>query len=338
MRRRTKSISEQVIVLTGATSGIGLVTARKAAAQGARLVLAARSEDALQELVDELQAQGAEAAYVVVDVGVEDNVRRIAQTAIERFGGFDTWINAAAVSIYGSVDEISIEDHRRLFETNYWGSVYGCRFAMEHFRERGEGGIINVGSILSVRAIPRQGPYCASKHAIRGITDSLRMEIEEDGLPIAVTLIKPGAIDTPYKDHAKNYFDVRPVNPPPVYAPDPVADAILHCVERPKREITVGAGGGMVAVVGKLMPSVADFVMEKSMSRLQMTDEPAGDIDDHALYEGKSSLEERGDYDQYVAESSLWTKARLHPVVTSTALLAAGAGLASYLTMRSNGS
>lgn len=328
-----KPIQDQVIVLTGATSGIGLLTAREAAKKGARIVLAARGEEALQELVEEIYSAGGEAAYAAVDVGTEDGVRTIVEKAIDRFGGFDTWINNASTSIYGGVVEIEIEDHRRLFETNYWGYVYGCRAAMAHFHDRG-GGIINIGSVLSDRAIPRQGPYCASKHAVKALTDSLRMEIEEDGLPISVTLIKPAAIDTPYKDHAKNYFDVRPVNPPPVYAPDPVAEAILHCIERPRRHLTVGAGGGMVAVMGKLFPSATDFIMEHTMSRLQKTSEPSRGIEDNALHESGASLEVRGDYEHYVAGSSLWARAMMHPAVTGAALVTLGAGIAGVRAIR----
>lgn len=329
--KRHKNLNEQVIVLTGATSGIGLVTARKCAQRGARLVLAARNEDALRKLVNEIEEAGGEAAYAVADVGREEDVRRIAEVAIERFGGFDTWINCAAVSIYGSVLEIDLEDQRRLFETNYWGMVYGSRTAAEHLRHRG-GGIINIGSVLSDRAIPRQGPYCASKHAIKGFTDSLRMEIEEDGLPITVTLIKPSAIDTPYKQNAKNYLERAPKNPPPVYAPGAVAEAILHCAVHPQRSVVVGAGGGLVSLLGNTFPRLTDFVMERTMSKLQLTDDPAGPRDANNLYHPHSDLEERGHYPHHVSESSIYTKAVLHPVITGTAI--ATLGLAALLLRR----
>ncbi|HEX8920718.1 MAG TPA: SDR family oxidoreductase, partial [Pyrinomonadaceae bacterium] len=187
MNVQLKKLGEQIIVITGASSGIGLVTARTAARQGAKLVLAARSEDALRQLVDEIKMEGGEAISVVADVGQEQDVRRIAEAAIQRFGGFDTWVNNAGVSIYGRVLEVSMEDHRQLFETNYWGLVHGSRVAAEHLRTRG-GAIINVGSSLSDRAIPLQGTYCASKHAVKGYTDVLRMELEEEDAPISVTL------------------------------------------------------------------------------------------------------------------------------------------------------
>ena len=172
-----KALSEQIIVITGATSGIGLVTARMAAKRGAKLVLAARSETSLRRLVDEIASAGGEAGYVVADVGREQDVQRIADVAVERFGGFDTWVNNAGVSIYGRLTEVTVEDMRRLFDTNVWGVVHGCRTAAAHLRERG-GAIVNVGSTLSDRAIPLQGIYCASKHAVKGFTDAVRMELE----------------------------------------------------------------------------------------------------------------------------------------------------------------
>jgi short-subunit dehydrogenase len=334
MSIQLKRLSEQTIVITGASSGIGLVTARMAAKEGARLVLAARSEDALRRLRDEIRAAGGEAIYVVADVGEEQDVRRIASAAIENFGGFDTWVNNAGVSIYGRVLEVAMEDHRQLFETNYWGVVHGSRVAAAHLRARG-GAIINVGSSLSDRAIPLQGTYCASKHAVKGYTDALRMELEDEGAPISITLIKPSAIDTPYKDHAKNYLPVEPQNPPPVYAPETVAEAILYSAEHPERDVFVGAGGKALSVSGKYAPRLTDKVMEAALFDIQQTEKPKPENRKDGLYEASEDLRERGGYDGHVAESSLYMKAALHPVITSAVLL--GSSLALALWWRSNG-
>src|SRR6185312_9586022 len=167
MNFRLKKLSDQVMVITGASSGIGLVTARLAAKRGVRLVLNARNEEALDRVVDEINNDGGEAIYVAGDVGNFDDVHKIAETAIRHFGGFDTWVNNAGVSIYGAVLDQSLEDHRRLFETNYWGVVHGSMVACAHLRNRG-GALINIGSVLSDVAIPIQGTYCASKHAVKG--------------------------------------------------------------------------------------------------------------------------------------------------------------------------
>jgi short-subunit dehydrogenase len=168
---------------------------RGAAARGAKLVLAARNEDALARLADELNNQGTETIYVVADVGHKEQVRHIGEAAIRHFGRLDTWINNAGVGIFGTHEEVSTEDKRQVFETNFWGVVYGSLAAVKHLRSHG-GALINVGSGFSDRAAPLQGIYAASKHAVKGFTDSLRIELEEENLPISVTLIKPASIDT----------------------------------------------------------------------------------------------------------------------------------------------
>jgi short-subunit dehydrogenase len=320
MKLHLKPLREQTIVITGATSGIGLVTARRAAKAGARLVLAARNEDALQQLTDELKQAGADAIHVVADVGNEQDVRQISQRAQEHFGGFDTWINNAAVSIYGKVEDIPLDDQRRLFDTNYWGVVHGSRIACEHLRLSG-GKLINVGSALAERAIPIQGVYSASKAAVMGFTDALRMELEQDSVPVSVTLIKPGAIDSPYKDHAGNYMGVEGHNPPPVYAPETVARAILYAAEHHTREIVVGGGGKLITTLGNAAPWLTDKVMGKVMPYLQRGDEPT-QPNSGALYESHSSLRERGGYSMTL-ERSMYSAAVRHRVLTAATALGA---------------
>jgi len=328
MNVKLKKLSEQVMVITGATSGIGLVTARMAARRGARLVVAARAEEALKQLVDEIRAQGGEAEYVVADVGREDDVWNIAKTAHERFGGFDTWVNNAGVSIYGRILDHSTEDMRRLFDTNFWGTVYGSQIAAIHLRRHG-GALINVGSTVSDRAIPIQGIYSASKHAVKGFTDALRMELEAEGAPISVTLVKPGSIDTPFPENAKNLMEREPTLPPPVYAPETVAEAILHCAEHPVRDVFVGGGGKAMSVMEKYTPRLGDKIMENFMIEGQKMDVPAGHIDDNGLYRASGELKERSGRPAYVSESSLYTKASLHPFVTGALVFGAGLAVAA---------
>ncbi len=337
MKVKLKKLNKQVMVITGASSGIGLVTARMAAQKGARLVLAARSEEALRRLTDEIKANGGEATHVVADVGREQDVRRIADEAIRRFGGFDTWVNNAGVSTYGRILDVSLEDQRRLFDTNFWGVVYGSRIAAEHLRQRG-GALINIGSVLSDRAIPLQGIYSASKHAVKGFTDALRMELEEEGAPISVTLIKPGAIDTPYTKHAKNYMPVEPQHPRPVYAPEVVAKAILHCAEHPERDVFVGGGGKAISLSSKYAPRLTDKVMEWTMFDQQKSDQPARHRDRNGLYRPSGRLQERSGHEGHVAESSLYTKASLHPFITGALVLSTGLAVAALWPRPSNGS
>jgi len=332
MTIKLKKLSNQVIVITGASSGIGLVTARLAAKRGARVVLNARNEEALRQVTDEINAQGGEAIYVVGDVGKFEDVQKIADETIRHFGGFDTWVNNAGVSIYGPILDQSLADQRQLFETNYWGTVHGSMVACAHLRQRG-GALINVGSVLSDVAIPIQGTYCATKHAIKAYTDALRLELEEERAPISVTLIKPSAIDTPYTRHAKNLMPVEPQNPPPVYAPDLVAEAILHCAEHPERDLYVGGGGKMLAEAGQLAPRLTDKLIEAMMFDVQKSDRPAPKDRQDSLYTPITDGEERGDYPGHVAESSVYTKAAKHPLITGS--LIAGLGLAVLAAWRS---
>jgi short-subunit dehydrogenase len=320
MKIRLKQVSDQVIVITGASSGIGLATARAAAKGGARVVAAARSEHALTQLVSEIRATGGEAIAVIADVGVEADVERITTAALEHYGGFDTWVNNAAGSVYGECLEVAIDDMKRVFATNFWGVVYGSRAACRHLRTRG-GALINVGSEVSDRAVPLQGIYSASKHAVKGWTDSLRAELEYAGAPISVTLIKPGPIDTPYAAHAKNYLDDAPVHVPPVYSVDSVVAAILHCAATPVRDMFVGSAAKIVATMNKVSPRLTDKFVAHTVIPGTHSGRPRYPHD--ALHTPSEDLRERGDYDGLVRRS-LYTHATMHPMLVTCALLLTG--------------
>lgn len=332
MRIRLKPLRDQVVVITGATSGVGLATARKAAARGARLVLAARNDETLAELVDELGAD--QAAAVVADVGAEPDVQRIADTAVDRFGGFDTWINNAGVSIYGSLLEVGLQDQRRLFDTNYWGVVHGSLIAARHLLQRG-GALINIGSVFSDRAAPIQGAYSASKHAVKAFTDALRMELEQAGAPVSVTLIKPSSLDTPYREHAKNYLEAEPRNPPPTYSAQLAADAVLHAAEHPIRDQVVGGSGRLLALAGNLAPRFTDRLMENTMARLQRTERPARERSRNSLYSAGNGGAVHSPYPGRVLQRSLSDSAAQHPWLATA--LATGAGLLLWSLLRRQG-
>ncbi len=331
-----KPIREQVMVITGASSGVGRATAEMAAAQGARVVLAARSEDALQDIVNGITGLGGVASYVVTNVAKEEDVERLAREAVATYGSFDTWVNNAGVSIYGRLDEVTTADSRQLFETNFWGTVYGSLSAAEHLKTYG-GTIVNVGSTLSERAILMQGMYSASKHAVKGFTEALRMELELENAPVWVALVKPAALDTPYPQHAKNYMIKEANLPAPVYHPDLAAEAILYCATHRQREMFVGGmGGAGIAAFGNAAPRLADKYMEANMVEAQQGDLPASDED--GLYTASGGGSVRGYNRPGVRKTSLYTQAQTRPAVSGSVaglLVAVGAGLLAWRMLSS---
>jgi short-subunit dehydrogenase len=325
---KLKSLRHQVIVVTGASSGIGRATAEMAAARGARVVLSSRNDSELRKVVDGIRERGGSAVHVVADVADPDAMDQLARRARAEFGTVDTWVNNAGVGIYGRTTEVPLADKRRMFDINFWGVVHGCRAAVPILRQHG-GAIINIGSVAGDRAIPLLGIYAASKHAVKGYTDALRMELEEEGAPISVSLVKPSSINTPFTEHARNYMESEPEYGPPVYAPEIVARAILKCAERPVRDIVVGGGGRMMTMMGTVAPRLTDAYMERTMFAAQKKDSPPydhrGALDEPQEYEGRYGSTER-----LVMKRSAYTRAalsdvgRVLPAMALAAVVAAG--------------
>jgi short-subunit dehydrogenase len=257
-------------------------------------------------------------------------VDALADAAIHEFGRIDTWVNNAAVSMYGRITELPLEDMRRQMDVNFWGQLHGSRTAVRHMRQHG-GALINVGSALSDRAIPLQGIYCAAKHGIKAFTDALRMELEEEGVPISVTLVKPASIDTPFFDKARTFLGVEPQPIPPVYAPEVVADVILRAAERPIREIIAGGAAAQLSAA-RFAPRVADLYMERWTFDGQRTSMPAAPDRPHNLYAPVAADGgERGrNWTGRTMESSLLTQAMLHPSAAAAAVLAVGVGISVW--------
>ncbi|WP_078063262.1 SDR family oxidoreductase [Solirubrum puertoriconensis] len=329
MNVKLKPLDQQTIVITGASSGIGRATALQAAAKGAKVVLAARSEDELRKVEQEITSKGGQALVVVTDVANRADIRRLADRTIDHFGGFDTWVNDAGISIWGRLDEVSDYDHRRLFETNFWGASNGSLEAIKYLRRHG-GALINVGSVASDVAFPLQGMYCASKHAIKGFTDALRMELEEMGAPVSVTLIKPAAINTPFPQHARNYMEKEPKLPPPVYEPEEVAAAILHAATHPERDMYVGGGGKLMSTLNKHVPRAMDRFSETLMVEQQKRKErprkPQG-----SLHQPSHGGPIKGDHPGYVMKTSLYTRATMHPWAAGALMAVVGAATVALL-------
>jgi short-subunit dehydrogenase/ElaB/YqjD/DUF883 family membrane-anchored ribosome-binding protein len=338
-RANLKPLNQQAIVITGATSGIGLATARRAAKAGACVFLIARGENDLKALCEELQAAGARAAWAVADVADKAALSEAADKCRRLFGGFDTWVNNAGVSIFGAISETAIEDQRRLFETNYWGVVNGSLVAADHLRERpGGGAIVNVGSVLSDAPIPIQGVYSASKHAVKGFTNAFRMELMREKAPVTVSLVKPAAIDTPYNKHARNLTGQAMQNPQPVYATHVVADTILYCASHPIREITVGGGGRLITSFYSVLPGLAEPLFARFAPSLMRDRGSAYQPYEDGLYEASDDGLSEEVYYPMVRQFSALAEVRKHPgIAGGVVAILAGVGLAAILLNQRSG-
>ena len=332
MAMKLKPIKDQVIVITGASSGIGLATALEAGKRGAKVVLASRDAEDIQKAADQITDAGGQAIAVVADVGDQGAMESLAERAVVAFDRIDTWVNNAGVSIYGALQEVPLDDARQLFETNYWGVVHGSLAAIPHLKLHG-GALINLGSELSETALPLQGHYAASKHAVKAFTDTIRMELHKEGAPVSVTLIQPAAIDTPYPEHAMNYLGVEPKHMPPVYAPEIVANAILECAQSHHRNLRVGGAAKMFTVMEKTMPIVGDKFKEHSAFDGSKTDRPP--LDDDTLYAPRpNDGRVRGNYEGHVAKRSFYTAAALNPMKALLGAAVLGIGIAGVLNAR----
>jgi short-subunit dehydrogenase len=268
-------LSQQVIVITGASSGIGLATAEQAAMAGARLVITARDAQALQAIAQRLHTHhGARVVPVAADVARREELEAVADAAMRHFGALHTWVNNAGVGMVASVlDAYDEPSARRLMDTNFWGMVNGSLAAVARMRRAG-GTLINVASILGDHAVPLQTIYSASKHAVKGFTEGLRQELQAERSPMEVVLVKPACIATPLMEHAAHPPGRRPRLVSPLYAPGDAARAILHAARHPQRDVDVGGVAALYGVAAGLVPQWLDLAAPLLVER-QWRDEPS---------------------------------------------------------------
>lgn len=269
---RLEPVRKQVVVITGASSGIGRATATALARRGAKVVISARHEGDLEALAREIREAGGTATAVAADVADAQAMERLAQEAVDAYGGIDTWVHVAAVSLYARFEHTTPEEFRRVVEIDLLGQVHGAKAALPWLRRRGRGALVHVSSIESLVALPYQSAYAASKHGVTGFLDALRLELREEGAPIAVTNVMPSSIDTPLFDKARTKLGVRPKGVPPVYPPGEVARAIAYAAEHETRDLIVGGGGRILAFAKALSPRLVDAWLLRQGFEAQRTE------------------------------------------------------------------
>ncbi len=306
-----KPLADQVVLVTGASSGLGRAVARLAGARGAKVVVTSRSAEALDACVREIQASGSEALAVPADCAVEDQVAQVVEQAIDRFGRIDSYIANAIVTVYAETYKYEPEELRRIIDVNFFGQVYGYWAVLPHLRES-RGTFVSINSALAYRGIPLQAGYCASKAALRAFFESARVEIEKAGWDVAVSVVLPGAINTPQFDRDRQKLGKQPQPVPPIYQPEPFAAAVLHCCEHPVRELPVGWGAQKLLWGQKLSPRAGDVMLRRMGWSSQHTDEEKPvDSPDNLFAPLPGDPGAHGRFDDRSRASTAWTSLRL---------------------------
>jgi NAD(P)-dependent dehydrogenase (short-subunit alcohol dehydrogenase family) len=320
-----KPIDQQVVAVVGASSGIGRETALQFAKRGAKLAVSARTETALDSLVNEISQFGGEAIAIPADVSSFEQVQAIAEKTVQHYGRLDTWVHLAATSVISPFEKVTPDEFKRVIEVNLLGQVYGAMAALPHLKREGRGALIHVTSVEARRSLPLQSSYSASKHGVEGFLDSLRVELQHDQIPISVTNVMPATINTPFYNKSLTKLGVKPTGIPPYYQPDLVANAILHVAEHSTRDIIVGDAGRALDVLQKISPHLADALLTLVAVDGQHTSTTKYETDPNNLYdpiEGYDRAE--GDFGDKAIPSFLdWFD--MHPAIKWGAIAGLGA-------------
>jgi NAD(P)-dependent dehydrogenase (short-subunit alcohol dehydrogenase family) len=334
---KLKPIENQVVVVMGASSGIGRETALRFASNGANVVLSARSEEGLRSLVEQIRTEGGEATAVTADVAEFDQVEAVAQKTVEQYGRLDTWVHLAAVGLFAPFDQTRPEEFRRVVDVDLMGQVYGAMVALPRIKRQGRGALVHVSSVVGKRSVPLQSAYCASKHGIDGFLESLRVELVREGWTnIGVTNVIPAAINTPFFAKACTKLGVKPKGFPPIYQPGVVAGAILYSAEKAPREIVAGGAGKGMLLGQRLSPRLMDAMMLRGGFGSQMTDEPKSTSDPDGLFasmKGQDRVE--GDFSEEATPRSPLTWLDIHPAAKWSVGIAGAAVALSALRAKS---
>jgi NAD(P)-dependent dehydrogenase (short-subunit alcohol dehydrogenase family) len=285
MMMRLKPVEEQVVVVMGASSGIGRETALRFAERGARVVVSARGKVGLDSLAEEIRREDGEATPVVADTSEYEQVKAVADRAVEEYGRLDTWVHLAAVGLFATFEQTTPEEFKRVIDVNLMGQVYGAMAALPHLKREGRGALIHISSVEAKRSFPFHSAYGASKHGIDGFLEALRVELKHEGWPISVTQVMPGTINTPFFDKGRTKLGVKPVGVPPIYEPETVANIILYAAENPARDLVSGGAAQALILNQRLSPRMLDAILAtRAGFSPQKTEEPRSENDPDNLY------------------------------------------------------
>jgi short-subunit dehydrogenase len=320
----------KIVVITGASSGIGRATVRRFAEPGVTLALLARNRDGLEAAADEARAKGAQATTYPVDVSDPDAMEAVARAIEDALGPIDTWVNVAMTTVFAFFEDIEPEEFRRANEVTYLGSVWGMRCALKRMLPRDRGTIVQVGSAMAYRGIPLQAPYCGAKHGVKGVFESLRTELRHRGSKVHLTMVQLPGVNTPQFEHCRDKFDKRSQPVAPVYQPEVAADAIHWAAHHRRREVYVGVPTVYTIWGNKLAPWLAERYLARTAVSGQLSDvDKRPDRQDNLEATPSGDPGAHGPYDDRAHEHSVqWAFSRHRRAVAAAgAALLAGAGV-----------
>ncbi|MBA3642116.1 MAG: SDR family oxidoreductase [Acidobacteria bacterium] len=327
-------MQDQVVVVTGASSGVGRAIARAYGARKAKVALLARNQEALDACAAEIREAGGEARVYVVDVSDADAVDRAAASTVEGWGRIDTWVNVAMATVFAPVKDTTAAEFRRVTEVSYLGYVHGTLAALRHMLPRDSGTIVQVGSALAYRSIPLQSAYCGAKAAIRGFTDSLRCELIHDGSNVRLTHVHLPAVNTPQSERQRNKMPKQQQPVPPLYSPESIADAILWAADTAPREMLVGTPTVKAALGQKVIAGPLDSYLAHAAWEPQFVDEPNDQSGDILFETLPGDPGAHGEYRELERGADLQMRMRMNPVASTLIALGIGIGVGAAMLVR----